>query len=401
MKRISTIALMAFVAIGSMAQAAWNVRIGGIDYPMTLIPESSPATYTATVTCEVAVPGTATNFYAQITDGTNTSNNVTTSFTLTQTKDVQFWGQYPSGKSWIAGLCSEMGYPIANAGWMYLCLMPSTTAAADAKSITYFNSHTTVSASGLKSALGSKSPSDIYWITANSTGNPPFGMTVNSSAAGIKKITLDYSKWAISVDEATSVDVTIGDAGASTLCAPADLTIPSGVKAYTLEYVGSALQAHEVTTTIPANTPVLLNAAAGNYSFAITGDASIGTGVRSSKTYYPDVTTTNNNLHGVLQMHYVPENSYVLSNGSEGVGFYKVTATNVMIPPFRAYVTVPAAVEAHSLSIAFDGGGTTGIADVNGKKEDVRSDIFNLSGQRVGNDFRGIVVKNGRKYIQK
>jgi hypothetical protein len=33
--------------------------------------------------------------------------------------------------------------------------------------------------------------------------------------------------------------------------------------------------------------------------------------------------------------------------------------------------------------------------------EDVRSDIFNLSGQRVGNDFRGIVVKNGRKYIQK
>ena len=65
--------------------------------------------------------------------------------------------------------------------------MPSTTAADDAKSITY----------------------------------PPFGMTVNSSAAGIKKITLDYSKWAISVDEATSVDVTIGAAGASTLCAPA------------------------------------------------------------------------------------------------------------------------------------------------------------------------------------
>ena len=400
MKRISTIALMAFVAIGSMAQATWNVRIGGNDYPMTLIPESSPATYTATVTCEVAVPGTATNFYAQITDGTNTSNNVTTSFTLTQTKDVQFWGQYPSGKSWIAGLCSEMEYPIANAGWMYLCLMPSTTAAADAKSITYFNSDATVSASGLKSALGSKSPSDIYWITANSTGNPPFGMTVNSSAAGIKKITLDYSKWAISVDEATSVDVTIGAAGASTLCAPAALTIPSGVKAYTLEYDGSALQAHEVTTTIPANTPVLLNAAAGNYSFAIAGDASIGTDVRSSKTYYPDVTTTSNNLHGVLLPHYVPENSYVLQNGASGIGFYKVNVNNYAINAFRCYVTLPDA-GAHSLSIVFDDSETTGIADVRGQKEDVRGDIFNLSGQRVGNDFRGIVVKNGRKYIQK
>jgi hypothetical protein len=62
-------------------------------------------------------------------------------------------------------------------------------------------------------------------------------------------------------------------------------------------------------------------------------------------------------------------------------------------------VTVPAA-SAHSLDIVFDQG-TTGIADVRGQKEDVRSDIFNLSGQRVGNDFRGIVVKNGRKYIQK
>lgn len=398
MKRISTIALMAFVAIGSMAQAAWNVRIGGIDYPMTLIPESSPATYTATVTCEVAVPGTATNFYAQITDGTNTSNNVTTSFTLTQTKDVQFWGQYPSGKSWIAGLCSEMGYPIANAGWMYLCLMPSTTAAADAKSITYFNSDATVSAAGLKSALGSKSPSDIYWITANSTGNPPFGMTVNSSAAGIKKITLDYSKWAISVDEATSVDVTIGAAGASTLCAPAALTIPAGVKAYTLEYVGSALQAHEVTTTIPANTPVLLNAAAGNYSFAISGETEIGTAVKDTKTYYPDVTTTNNNLHGVLLPHYVPENSYVLSKGGSGVGFRKVEASNIMIQPFRAYVTVPAA-SAHTLDIVFDQGSITGITAVSAERQD--NIVYNLSGQRVGKDFRGIVVKNGRKYVQK
>jgi len=96
-------------------------------------------------------------------------------------------------------------------------------------------------------------------------------------------------------------------------------------------------------------------------------------------------------------MHYVPTNSYVLSNGSEGVGFYKVTATNVMIPPFRAYVTVPAA-SAHSLDIVFDQG-TTGITAVSAERHD--NAVYNLSGQRVGNDFRGIVVKNGRKYIQK
>ena len=103
-----------------------------------------------------------------------------------------------------------------------------------------------------------------------------------------------------------------------------------------------------------------------------------------------------------MQPHYVPTNSYVLQDGENGLGFYNVGETaNYRINQFRCYVTLPAAVGARSLSIVFDDGETTGIADVKGKKEDVRSDIFNLSGQRVGKDYKGVVIKNGRKMIQK
>ena len=168
------------------------------------------------------------------------------------------------------------------------------------------------------------------------------------------------------------------------------------------------MKAEELTSTIPANTPVLLNANPGTYDFdmgknAVVYKTTSETIGGKTKYYIKDVNRdenfidANNVLVGVMQPHYVPTNSYVLSNGSQGVGFYKVTASNVVIQPFRAYVTVPAA-SAHSLEIVFDQG-TTGITAVSAERHD--NVVYNLSGQRVGNDFRGIVVKNGRKYIQK
>ena len=44
---------------------------------------------------------------------------------------------------------------------------------------------------------------------------------------------------------------------------------------------------------------------------------------------------------------------------------------------------------------------TTGIEDVRSKTNDVRSDIYNFAGQRVNGTAKGIVIQNGKKYIQK
>ena len=46
----------------------------------------------------------------------------------------------------------------------------------------------------------------------------------------------------------------------------------------------------------------------------------------------------------------------------------------------------------------------TGIEDVRGKMDDVRGkmdDVYNLNGQKVGDSYRGIVIKNGRKILKR
>lgn len=48
------------------------------------------------------------------------------------------------------------------------------------------------------------------------------------------------------------------------------------------------------------------------------------------------------------------------------------------------------------------GGGTTGITNVNATKNiDLNAPAYNLSGQRVGKDYKGIVIKNGQKFFNK
>ena len=46
-------------------------------------------------------------------------------------------------------------------------------------------------------------------------------------------------------------------------------------------------------------------------------------------------------------------------------------------------------------------GGTTGITEKTVINSVMNNIIFNLAGQKVGADYKGIVIKNGRKFIQK
>jgi hypothetical protein len=247
-------------------------------------------------------------------------------------------------------------------------------------------------------------PTNTYSFNAKSAC---WGLTV-----GLYKATVDYKACTVTLAKQDTYSLSIGNAGAATLVLPCEMTLPSGLSAYTLEkYDTDHLIAHTITGTIPAKTPVLINGskegspyeiALSACSFPETTTTDIGTPQKANnKVSINDCTSDNNNLYGVFQPHYVPENSYVLQNGASGIGFYKVNVPNYAINAFRCYVTLPAAVEARSLSIVFDDSETTGIADVRGQKEDGRSDIFNLSGQRVGKDYKGVVIKNGRKMIQK
>lgn len=44
---------------------------------------------------------------------------------------------------------------------------------------------------------------------------------------------------------------------------------------------------------------------------------------------------------------------------------------------------------------------TTGISNITTDAADVNAPVYNLAGQKVGKDFKGVVVKAGKKYVQK
>ena len=89
---------------------------------------------------------------------------------------------------------------------------------------------------------------------------------------------------------------------------------------------------------------------------------------------------------------------YFLGNGSNGLGFYKA-ANGGTLAAGKAYLSLPAASEAKSYSIAF-GGDTTGINEVVAAAK-ADGAYYTLSGVRVENPTKGLYIQNGKKVIIK
>lgn len=94
-------------------------------------------------------------------------------------------------------------------------------------------------------------------------------------------------------------------------------------------------------------------------------------------------------------------NIYCLANKSKGVGFYQVAST-VTIPANKAYLEIAtsASTSAKYYSIGI-GGNTTGIQAIHQNSVKADGIMYSLSGQRVGKDYKGIVICNGKKMIKK
>lgn len=189
-------------------------------------------------------------------------------------------------------------------------------------------------------------------------------------------------------------------AGATTLVVPfnvAEDKIPSGVKVYDLTFDGTYITATKVNA-ITANKPVLINAPAGEYRLesGIAYDATVT---------FPSTSPINGALTGVyntsLPFSYVPKDAYVLQNGADGLGFYKVAADNtIKITSFRAYLTAQNA--GARLSIKFvDNDEPTGIENLTPALSEGEGAVYDLQGRRVEKATKGLYIKNGKKVIIK
>lgn len=93
------------------------------------------------------------------------------------------------------------------------------------------------------------------------------------------------------------------------------------------------------------------------------------------------------------------QNIYALYSGKQA--FAKVK-TGVTIPKQKAYLEVTSEQAAKMLNLNF-GGTSTGIIKINtdDKNGTLNSPLYNVNGQRVSRYYKGVVIKKGKKIIQR
>ena len=183
------------------------------------------------------------------------------------------------------------------------------------------------------------------------------------------------------LEEVTELPVTVTSAGYATLYAPVNLTIPTGVKAYGMTVANEKyLSPEEIDTTIPANTGVVLEAAADTYNFAITEGTVIGTS---------DLTGTCATIASAET-----DGNYVFSIKDGTPGFYKFVGSE--LKGFKAYYQTSVA-SINGFSIDF-GGQTVGVNSVI-SATNLKAG-YDIQGRMINKMQKGINVINGKKIIK-
>lgn len=171
----------------------------------------------------------------------------------------------------------------------------------------------------------------------------------------------------------------------TSFCSTSTVTVPEDVMVYIATSAdNNTVQLERVDTkVIPAGTGVILySAEAGTKALTVGGTA--------------DASLYDNNIFKAATSDVTAgDNTYALVKGKQG--FAKVKA-GVIIPAGKAYLEITAGSK---LAINF-GGETTGISKVATElTASENSAMYNLAGQRVSNSYKGIVIKNGKKFINK
>lgn len=197
--------------------------------------------------------------------------------------------------------------------------------------------------------------------------------------------------------ETTTANMKVAAGKWGTFIAPFDVAIPADVEAYKVTGIvnDTYMDKEEVTTTIPANTPVVLKN---------VGEDDVDTDLLIPNTA-TEVAYTEGLLTGVYTAATIAASDasntrYVLQTQDEVQAFYKVDAA-FTAKPNRAYLTVPAAASAKKMLYFDFDDAATAIAGIEPTETEDDAPAYNVAGQRVQNGYKGIVIKNGVKYLNK
>lgn len=209
---------------------------------------------------------------------------------------------------------------------------------------------------------------------------------------------------AASKDSKVSYDRNFTQGQPCTVCLPFALTaeeLANVGKAYTLSAVSSSKATFTPVEAIEAYKPYLLIPSAdGKLLEKIAATKDITAVPAEAKISV----SGGYSFVGTLQAK-----ESVKTEGKEVYGFSAkdgqfVRASNkASIDAFRAYISVPTAAlpTAASRSIDLDFGGTTGINGIQNAQSSSAQATYDVAGKRVSKSYKGVVVRNGKKMIQK
>ena len=270
----------------------------------------------------------------------------------------------------------------------------------------------TAVAPGTNGTFNGDGDSNIYITGSNDANLVRFvkgnnWINIQNGANGTPTYNTGTGGWTIhyvyEVTEVSSFKANITAAGFATFFTPAEVTIPENVNAYYIAadgINGDYVTLTEIENVIPANTAVILEGEAGEYTFNVseTNAAAVSGNLLKG-------TVINTNIIG---------QAYVLGNDAEdGVGLYKTQMRNVQLSNAsgsvsvflnnanKAYLPMPAGAEGvKSYSFRY-GEGTTGVEEVKTENGEVKA-IYDLTGRRVeAITAPGIYIVGGKKVLVK
>ena len=164
-----------------------------------------------------------------------------------------------------------------------------------------------------------------------------------------------------------------------------------GLEAYAVKLNDDKVSFTKLTDVVPAYTPVLLK-----------GTADTDYEINSNAGWAPYVPTDLKASDGTSASTDAAT-LYALSTVNGVTAFYPVKKGS-KIPAKRCYLKVvkdASASNAAFYSLGTNFGETTGISSVENKVEKADAPVYNLAGQLVGKGYKGLVIKNGKKFVIK
>ena len=262
-------------------------------------------------------------------------------------------------------------------------------------------------------AFGAKVPGSSNWTTITQEFVLTSAADVKWLASGDSKNGLDFIYIQRTGDVPTSVSATVGTTGYTTFCSicPLDLTdLPAGTAYYVTAsgVAEDAVTLTEATAAVPAGTGLILKGTKGEtttYEIPVAASAEALEG---------------NLLVGVLTAETVAAEEgfvkYVLAKSGDNAVFQYIGETAADMPAGKAYIKMeestggpgamtegeaPTVNPAKMLNIYLPGEGEATAIKTVAPAEQQDGAIYNLAGQRVGKDYKGVVIMNGKKYLVK